>query len=122
MHDAQLHAGAREHRLDGLGEALQAIHAGDEDVLNATVAQFGHHLQPELGALVLGDPQAEDFLLAGQVDTQRQIDRLHPHGALAHLAVDAVEVDDGIHRIERARLPGLDLIGHRVGHRGDQAG
>lgn len=60
-----------------------------------------HHLQPELGAFVLGDPQAEDFLLTGQVDAQRQVHRLHPHGAFTHLGVDAVEVDDGVDRIER---------------------
>lgn len=59
MHDAQLHAGARVNRLGGIGEALQANHAGDEDALHAAIAQFGHHLQPELAALAPDDPQAE---------------------------------------------------------------
>jgi len=41
MHDAQLHGRLREDRLDGLREALQPVHAGDEDVLDAAIGQFG---------------------------------------------------------------------------------
>jgi hypothetical protein len=39
-------------RLDGLWEALEAVNYGDEDVLNAPVAQIVQHLCPELGALI----------------------------------------------------------------------
>lgn len=34
VHDAQLNHGLGEHRLDGIGEALEPIDAGDEDVLH----------------------------------------------------------------------------------------
>jgi hypothetical protein len=71
--------------LDGFGKALQAIDTGDEDVLHAAVLQFGDDLQPELGAFGLGDPQAEHFLLAGQVDADGQIDRLDPDAAIPTL-------------------------------------
>lgn len=36
--------------------------------------------------------------------------------------MDAVEVGDGVDRIERARLRGFYFIGYGIGHRGDQAG
>jgi len=44
------------------------------------------------------------------------------HRALAHLHVDAIQVDDRIHRVEQPGLPCLDLIDHRIGDRGNQAG
>lgn len=78
MDDTELNSSARIDRLDGLREALQPVHAGDEDVLHASILQFSHHLQPELGALGLGDPQAQHFLLTGQVDANGQVDRLDP--------------------------------------------
>jgi hypothetical protein len=40
VHDAGLHRRGGEHRLDRFRKPLQAIDAGDEDVLNATVAQL----------------------------------------------------------------------------------
>jgi len=36
--------------------------------------------------------------------------------------VDAVEVNDGVDRVERTGLPGFDLLDHRVGDGRDQAG
>ncbi len=49
--------------LDGTfgGFALQAVDDGDQDVLDAAVLQLVHHPQPELGALVLLQPQAKDL-------------------------------------------------------------
>jgi hypothetical protein len=40
-------------------EALQAVHDGDQHVLDAPIFQLGHDPQPELRALGLLDPQAE---------------------------------------------------------------
>ena len=37
MHDTGLHEGLREHRVDGLGKALQAVNHGDEDIVDAPV-------------------------------------------------------------------------------------
>jgi hypothetical protein len=64
MDNAGLHLGLREHRLDGFGKAFEAIHHGDQDVLHAAVAQFGQHLEPELGPFIGLDPQVEHLLLA----------------------------------------------------------
>ena len=38
MHDAGLHPRLREGRLDRLGEALKAVDAGDQDILDAAAA------------------------------------------------------------------------------------
>ena len=38
VHDAGLHPGLGEGRLDRVGEALQAVDAGDQDVLDAAAA------------------------------------------------------------------------------------
>src|SRR5512135_1168766 len=71
MNDAGLDQGLREHRLDGLGEALQPIDDGDQHVLDAAVLQLGHHAQPELGAFALLDPQSEDLLVAFRAHAAR---------------------------------------------------
>src|SRR5882757_9271774 len=121
MHDAQLNAGFRVDRLNGFGETLEPIDTGNEDVLHAAVLKLGHHLQPELRPFGLGDPQAQHFLVAGEVDPDRQVHRLHPHGpGITDLDVDTVEIQNRIQRVQWARLPGLHFLAHRVGDRGDE--
>jgi len=78
--------------MDGLGQARQPVHAGDVDVLNATLAQLGQHRQPELGAFVLREPQAQHLFLAAQTDAQhhrrRRVDHLL---VLLHLHDDPIQ-------------------------------
>ncbi len=62
VHDAGLDLGLREHGADRLGEALQPVDDGDQDVGDAAVAQLVHDAQPELGALGLLEPEAEHLL------------------------------------------------------------
>jgi hypothetical protein len=57
VHDARLDDGLREHRFDRLGEAFQAVAAGDEDVLDAAVFQLGDDFEPKLRAFVLLEPE-----------------------------------------------------------------
>ena len=38
MHDAGLHSGLRESRVDGVREALEAVNDSDEDVFDAAIA------------------------------------------------------------------------------------
>ena len=95
--NAQLHGGLGEHRLNRPRETLEPMHAGDESVGDAAMLELGHHLQPELGALGLGDPDTQELLIRLEVDAQRQVNRLDPYRArVARLDVDAVEIDDGI--------------------------
>jgi len=41
MHDAGLDRGLGKSRVDGVREAFEAVHDGDQDVLNAPVSQVG---------------------------------------------------------------------------------
>ena len=76
MGTTQLPRRLREHGFNRLRKALEAVHAGNEDILHAAVLEFGDDLQPELGPLGLGHPQTQQFLLAIEVHAQGQIDRL----------------------------------------------
>jgi len=55
---------------DCVWEALEPVDHGEDDVVDATVLQLIHDAQPELGALALLDPQAEDVLLALAIERQ----------------------------------------------------
>ncbi len=57
MHDAGLDSGLRKSCRDSLGKAFQAVHDGDQDVLDAPVLQLVHHRQPEFAYVVVSDPQ-----------------------------------------------------------------
>src|SRR3954454_1055799 len=121
MDDAGLHGRVREDGRDRVREALQAVEDRDQDVLDPPGPQIVHEPQPELGALVLLQPQAQDFLGAVGADAQGDVDRLVPHQPLvAHLEPERVEEDQRIGRLQRPRLPCRDLVQHRVSDRADQ--
>jgi hypothetical protein len=44
VHDTELDFGFREHRLYGIREAGEAIHAGHQDVAGAAIAELGEYL------------------------------------------------------------------------------
>ncbi len=52
MDDAPLDLRLREHSLDGIPEARQAVHTEKQDILYAPVLQVIQHSQPELGGFV----------------------------------------------------------------------
>src|SRR5436305_107494 len=56
VHDAGLHHGLWEYRGDRLGEALEPVDDGDQDVIDAAGLEFVDHLEPELGPFALLDP------------------------------------------------------------------
>lgn len=62
MHDAGLDLRLWKDGVDRLRKALQAADHRDQDVFHATVLEFGHHAQPELGTFRLLDPYAQNFL------------------------------------------------------------
>ncbi len=64
MDDAGLHDRPGEDGGDGVGEALEPVDHGEQEVFDAAVLELVHDPQPELGALALLDPQAQDMLLA----------------------------------------------------------
>jgi len=103
-------------------DALQAVGDGDQDVVDAARLQVVEDLQPELRALGVLDPDAEDLARAVGQHTEREIDGLVAHdGILADLDPQRVEEHHRVHRLERAALPGAHLGHHRVGDRTDCA-
>src|SRR5512134_1889234 len=71
----------------------------------ASNLQLGHDPQPELGALVLFQPQTQDVLGTVGADAQGDVDRLVPDQALvADLDPERIEEDQGVDRLQR---PGL---------------
>uniref|UniRef100_A0A915JK06 Uncharacterized protein n=1 Tax=Romanomermis culicivorax TaxID=13658 RepID=A0A915JK06_ROMCU len=92
MHDAGLNGCPRIGCTDGLGQPLQAIDHGDQDVLAAARLEFVEHLEPELGALGLLDPEAQHVALAVGLDAQGQIDGLvADHAVVADLDPQRIE-------------------------------
>src|SRR3954465_12010771 len=121
--DAGLYRGLREDSRDRLGEALQAVDDGDQHVLDAAVFQLVHDAQPELGALVLFEPQPQDFLAAVGAHAERDMDSLVAYQSfVADLDPQRVEKDQRVDRFQRPRLPGSHFLQHRVGYRADQIG
>lgn len=65
MHDASLHHRRRERALDGLGEPLSpSQQAVSENIAHAARLELVDHFEPELRAVILLNPQAQDFLAA----------------------------------------------------------
>src|SRR5580700_2562130 len=123
MHDASLNRRLRKHGGDRVRKALQAVDDGDQHIFDAAVLQLVHHPQPELGAFILLEPQPQDLLGSIGAHAERDMDRLvADQSFVADLHSQGVEEDQRIGRFQRARLPGRDLLQHRVGHRADQVG
>lgn len=77
MYDARLDGRVRERGIDGVREALEAVHCpavvclqtmrgddSDQDVFDPAIAQIVHNREPEFGSFIGGDPQAQNFALA----------------------------------------------------------
>src|SRR5690606_8767350 len=71
------------------------------DIINTAVLELVHYPQPEFGAFVLLESQAEHLLGAIGADTQRDVDGLvADHPFVADLDPDRIEEDQRINRIE----------------------
>src|SRR5690606_17802773 len=104
-----------------IGEALQAVNAGNQDVLQASILQLSQHGEPEFGTFGFGQPQAQQLLLAFHVDAERQVHGLVDNAlVLANFQDNAVEVDDRVDRVNGAILPLYDGVEYAVGDLGNQ--
>lgn len=90
MHDAGLHRRARKGGADGLGQALQTIDHGDQDVLAPSGLEFIEDLEPELGSFGLLDPQAQHVALAIGLHAQGQVNRLVADPAIVAAIVRSI--------------------------------
>ena len=123
MDNAQLDLCLREGRVDGIGDALEPVHAADQNIIHTAILKLSEDAQPELGAFVLGEPHAQQLLVAFKIDAQGQVDRFVDHLlVLADFDHDAIQVDDGVNRIQRTRLPFHDPLHHSFCDFGDQGG
>lgn len=107
----------RKRAGNGLREALEAIDRGNQDVADTASLELVHDPQPELRALRLLDPHAQDRFCAadgevyGLVAAQSLVADRHP---------ERVEVDDRVGRFQRPVLPRGNLVDDAVRHRRDQ--
>jgi hypothetical protein len=62
MDNAKLNLSFRKDGFNCFRKAFQAVHAGDENILDASVFQFGDDLHPELRAFRVGCLDAEHIL------------------------------------------------------------
>lgn len=121
--DAGLDPGLRKGGLDGLRKAFQPVHDGDEDVLDAPIAQVAENLGPELRALIGLEPQAQNVPRAIRQNREGHEDRLvRDRPIAADIDPDRVHEDDRIAGFQRAVLPGGDLLHDRVADCRNQAG
>jgi hypothetical protein len=107
-------------RLDRLGESGQPIAADDEHVTHPAAAQLGAHPSPELRALTGLHPDTQHVLDAIKVDTHGDVrGPVTDLMTVADLPHQRIQVDDRVDLLQRAGLPSLDLLQHRVGDLGD---
>ncbi len=123
MHDAGLDLRLGEDGKDRFRKALQTVDDGDENILDATVFQLVHDAQPEFGAFVLFEPEAENLLGSVGADAQSDVNGLVADEPLvADFDAQRVEEDDRINGFERTPLPRGDLVENGVGDGADQIG
>ena len=116
--DTGLNHSLGEGGVDRLGEALETIDDGEQDVLHAPVLELIHDPQPELGAFGLLDPQTEDLLGAIGQNGEGEIHRLVANEPLvADLDPDGVEENDGVAGIQRPVLPFAHRLENCIGDR-----
>ena len=121
MEDAGLDDGLREDRVDCLRKALQPVDDDDQDVGQASVPELVHHLEPELGALLVLVPDTEHVAAAVACDGGRGVDRFVAGDPLvADLDPERIEDDDRIDAFQGPVLPGADFLENGVGDPADQ--
>lgn len=106
---------------NGLREAGQIVHTGDQNVLNATVLQLIEYTQTVFGRLMLADPHAQHVLVAIQIDPDDHVGSLiHNSAILLHFEMNVVQKDNGVDALQRPILPFLDEGHDFIRHIGDK--
>jgi hypothetical protein len=107
--DAALDFGLRKNGIKGIAETGQTVHAGDEDILNASILEVSDDTQPEISALLtIGNPMPQHIPMTFKIDAQD-----HMHGGIGHFAIaaqfdmDGVYEDDRIDGFQWPVLPGF---------------
>ena len=120
MNDAALYIRTWEDGLDRVGEALQVVGAGDQDILHPALLQITQHAQPVACPFGLRHVHAQHVLVAVLIHAQHRVHRAVVHRPFVlDLEEGRVHPYDCIHRFQRTCLPGAQVLDHRVGHRID---
>ncbi|GDD75767.1 hypothetical protein HmCmsJML204_01070 [Escherichia coli] len=123
MDDAELNMRLRVHAIYRFREAFQAVHAGNQDVLKATIFQLSQYTQPELCTFIFCQPHTQQLFLTVGIDAQREEHRfVNDTPAVTNLNHNTVKINNGIQCIQRSILPFRDLLFNRIGHFGYQRG
>lgn len=111
VHYAKLHIRFGEHGVYCVREALQAVDAGDKDVLDSAILEVGKHTEPEVRPLTLRDVRSKKILAPVAINAENVVDGTGHDSAflVLHLVMDGVEPDDRIDVFEAAVAPGLDF-------------
>lgn len=116
VHDTYLYLRARKEGFNGLWEALEPVHASDEDVLHSSVLEVVQDVHPELRSLAFRYPDAQDLFLSVQVNAERDVRHFGRNLAgIPYLEMDTIQIDDWIAGRKWAGLPVLDERVHAVG-------
>lgn len=118
--DAVLDFGVGVDRFDGFGEAFEAVHAGDQDIFDASVVEVSEHAQPMMSAFLVREIEAEQLFPAFDVQVQKGVDGLADIAAIFFdFVVNGVKLDDRVNGLQVALPPGLQLGQQLVGDRAD---
>ncbi len=60
------------------GKPFQAIYTGNQDVLDASIVEVGEDTEPVVSAFLIGEIQAEKFLLALDVQAKERHPKANP--------------------------------------------
>jgi|UPI0003A20158 hypothetical protein len=121
MYDAALLLRLRECRRYGFLNAREPVRAENEDILHTAVLQLVQNAEPVLGAFILPDLYAQDFLFTFQRKAEDDIGgKLADYPVLPHGIMDCVDVDHGIDFLQRAVLPVFNLRQYLVRHVRDE--
>lgn len=98
----------REDCLDGCRKSCQVVRTGNENVLYSTISEAVEDTGPELGALILTAPHAEDVLSPLHVDADGDVDCFLDDLPLAsNMVMDGIQKDYGVETFQRPLLPFL---------------
>lgn len=116
MHDAQLDFSLGVDGFDRFRKASKTIDAGNQDIFDTPILQMGQHVQPVLGAFIVGQVNTQQLLFAFQNDAQNRVDGFHGKANIVFdLVVNGVQPDNRIDRFQIAFLPGFEFRDQFVG-------
>ena len=100
MDHARLHCCLGLCRRDRVGQTLQTVATHYACVEDATVLEFGQHVEPLFRTFTAGrsDPQTQNVTVSVEIDAQRHINRSVRDVALTNFEDNSVNQNDRINR------------------------